>query len=102
MLSDNQRDALSRQTLVTTDFEAQEEGEHVPLLSQRHSQIDTQLTILDSQVEFNEGLIYERDSDILQIQESIGQVNEIFRDLGGLVHEQGHMLDNIESMWGGG
>lgn len=57
----------------------------------------SQLQIVDTQVDFNEALIYERDSEIQDIQTSIGQVNEIFRDLGTLVHHQGHLLGMMSS-----
>ena len=51
-----------------------------------------QIQALDNEVEFNEQLIAEREEDLKEIERSILEVNEIFRDLGTLVHEQGHML----------
>ena len=34
---------------------------------------------------------------ILEIQQQIGEVNEIFQDLAVLVNEQGQMIDDIEA-----
>ncbi|TPX60040.1 hypothetical protein PhCBS80983_g02067 [Powellomyces hirtus] len=72
----------------------EEDGEDAPLMSsdQRH-----QLAVLDNEIEFNDALIIEREQDLKGIEQSIAEVNEIFRDLGTMVHEQQYMLDNIES-----
>ncbi|KAH6572413.1 hypothetical protein BASA50_006989 [Batrachochytrium salamandrivorans] len=73
-----------------------EEGtEDEPLLG--HSQQLSQLRALDEEVEFNEALITEREHDLVGIERSIQEVNEIFRDLGTLVNEQQYLLDNIET-----
>lgn len=73
----------------TLTYDDQESDENAPLLA-------GEMTLLpDNVVEYQDALIAERDADILDIQHSIGQVNEIFRDLGSLVHDQGHMLGII-------
>ncbi|KAG8998608.1 hypothetical protein FRB95_013171 [Tulasnella sp. JGI-2019a] len=46
---------------------------------------------------YQESLIREREGEIREIETGIHELNEIFRDLGTLVVEQGSMLDNIES-----
>jgi len=46
---------------------------------------------------FQESLIQERETEIREIETGIHELNEIFRDLGTLVVEQGDMLENIES-----
>ncbi|KAH9968360.1 t-SNARE [Lactifluus volemus] len=46
---------------------------------------------------YQESLIQEREAEIREIETGIHELSEIFRDLGTLVHEQGGMLDNIES-----
>ena len=38
----------------------------------------------------------EREQQIRQLESDILDINEIFKDLGTLVHEQGEMIDNIE------
>ena len=48
-------------------------------------------------MEFNNALIEEREQGILEIQQQIGEVNEIFQDLAVLVNEQGQMIDDIEA-----
>ncbi|KAK9956870.1 hypothetical protein ABG768_014577 [Culter alburnus] len=42
-------------------------------------------------------LIQERESAIRQLESDITGINEIFRDLGMMVHEQGDMIDSIEA-----
>ena len=42
-------------------------------------------------------LFEEREQGIHEIQQQIGEVNEIFKDLAVLVHEQGTMIDDIGS-----
>ncbi|QRW20198.1 syntaxin protein 2 [Rhizoctonia solani] len=44
-----------------------------------------------------ESLIQEREIEIREIETGIHELNEIFRDLGTLVTEQGTMLDTIEA-----
>jgi hypothetical protein len=41
---------------------------------------------------FNEAVIEEREQGIREIHQQIGEVNEIFKDLAVLVHEQGYMI----------
>ena len=48
--------------------------------------------MLDNEISFNEAIIDERDQGIQEIQNQIGEVNEIFKDLAVLVHEQGAMI----------
>ncbi|XP_073442375.1 syntaxin-7 [Dendrobates tinctorius] len=42
-------------------------------------------------------LIEERETAIHQLEEDIRGINEIFKDLGMMVHEQGEMIDSIEA-----
>lgn len=48
--------------------------------------------LLDNEIAFNEAIIDERDQGIQDIQQQIGEVNEIFKDLAVLVHEQGTII----------
>jgi hypothetical protein len=50
---------------------------------------------LDNEIAFNEAIIEEREQGIQEIQQQIGEVNEIFKDLAVLVHEQGTMIGNL-------
>ncbi|CAI9274790.1 unnamed protein product [Lactuca saligna] len=54
-----------------------------------------EVLLLDNEIAFNEAIIEERDQGIQEIQNQIGEVNEIFKDLAVLVHEQGAMIDDI-------
>lgn len=81
-----------------------EANEHEPLLSttspyysQRQQQQALEDPTLTADIAVNDALIDEREQDLLLVEKSVAQVNEIFRDLGTLVHEQQYMLDNIES-----
>ncbi|EDO44588.1 predicted protein, partial [Nematostella vectensis] len=41
--------------------------------------------------------IEERERAIRQLEADIVGVNEIFRDLGNMIHEQGEVIDSIEA-----
>ncbi|KAK2991969.1 hypothetical protein RJ640_017800 [Escallonia rubra] len=56
-----------------------------------------EVLLLDNEIAFNEAIIEERDQGIHEIQQQIGEVNEIFKDLAVLVHEQGTVIDDIGS-----
>ncbi|KAI0488409.1 syntaxin-22 [Dendrobium catenatum] len=56
-----------------------------------------EVLLLDNEIVFNEAIIDEREQGIQEIQQQIGEVNEIFKDLAVLVHGQGVMIDDIES-----
>jgi syntaxin 7 len=47
---------------------------------------------LENETVFNEAVIEEREQGIREIHVQIGEVNEIFKDLAVLVHEQGYMI----------
>ncbi len=51
-------------------------------------------------VNFEEGLLEEREEAILGIAQQISEVNETFRDLAQIVEEQGHGIDVLESNTG--
>ena len=51
----------------------------------------------EGEMEYNNALIAEREQGIQEIQQQIGEVNEIFQDLAVLVNEQGQMIDDIEA-----
>ncbi|KAJ0080310.1 hypothetical protein Patl1_23811 [Pistacia atlantica] len=56
-----------------------------------------EVVLLDNEIVYNEAIIEEREQGIKEIQEQIGEVNEIFKDLAMLVHEQGVIIDDISS-----
>jgi hypothetical protein len=46
----------------------------------------------ESELAFQEALIEEREGEILEIESGVHELNEIFRDLGTIVHEQQSMF----------
>ncbi|KAJ6841030.1 syntaxin-22-like [Iris pallida] len=56
-----------------------------------------EVLLLDNEIVFNEAIIEEREQGIQEIQNQIGEVNEMFRDIAVLVHDQGTMIDDIDS-----
>lgn len=48
------------------------------------------------EVDFQENLIIEREGEIRQIEQSVGELNELFRDVAHIVREQGDILDTID------
>ncbi|KAI3716737.1 hypothetical protein L1987_67830 [Smallanthus sonchifolius] len=56
-----------------------------------------EVLLLDNEIAFNEAIIEEREQGIQEVQNQISEVNEIFKDLAVLVHEQGAMIDDIGS-----
>jgi len=63
---------------------------------QLQQQEQEQLRLADqSEVDFQESLIVERESEIRNIEQSVGELNELFRDVAHMVHEQGQSLDII-------
>ncbi|OJJ44725.1 hypothetical protein ASPZODRAFT_144680 [Penicilliopsis zonata CBS 506.65] len=48
-----------------------------------------------NEVDFQEHLIIERETEIRNIEQSVGELNELFRDVAHIVHEQGGQLDII-------
>jgi len=51
----------------------------------------------ESEVLFNASVIEEREQGIQEIQQQIGEVSEIFKDLAQIVSNQGYMIDDIEA-----
>lgn len=56
------------------------------------SQRRMQLMVVDNELEYNESMIVQREEEIREIEYGITELNEIFRDLGTMVNEQGSML----------
>ena len=71
-----------------------EEGENEHLLRQ-HQQQEVQR--LDNMISYNEAIIEERDTEIQGLVKDIGELNEMFQDVAVMVHDQGTMVDNVET-----
>ena len=50
---------------------------------------------MDNEISFNEAMIDEREQGIKDIEEQVGQANEILKDLAVLVHEQGAVIGTM-------
>lgn len=48
--------------------------------------------VVDNELEYNESMIVQREEEIREIEHGITELNEIFRDLGTMVNEQGSMF----------
>merc|ERR1719155_199407 len=77
-------------------LEGMEKLKHQKLVKELQTRRQEQLQ-LDNRIEYNDALIEEREQGIVEIQQQIGEVNEIFQDLAVLVNEQGEMIEDIES-----
>jgi t-SNARE complex subunit (syntaxin) len=65
-------------------------------LGQRQQQEQEQLRLASQEeVDFQESLIIERESEIRNIEQSVGELNELFRDVAHVIHAQGEQLDII-------
>jgi syntaxin 7 len=47
-----------------------------------------QMAALDNEIEYNELLISERENEIHNIEQGIGELNELFQNMGMMVNEQ--------------
>lgn len=62
----------------------------------QQQQLQEQSRLADQgEVDFQESLIIERETEIRNIEQSVGELNELFRDVAHIVHEQGGQLDII-------
>ncbi|TKA21861.1 hypothetical protein B0A50_08733 [Salinomyces thailandicus] len=98
-----QRQALEKQRASATAAKAAldqdggedattDQGQRVQqeLLQQQEPRLANQ-----DEVDFQESLIVEREGEIRNIEQSVGELNELFRDVAHMVHEQGTNLDVI-------
>ena len=67
-----------------------------PQEQQQQQQEQVRLASQD-EVDFQESLIVERESEIRNIEQSVGELNELFRDVAHIVREQGEAFDVIEN-----
>ncbi|ORY87047.1 t-SNARE, partial [Protomyces lactucae-debilis] len=91
-----------QQTYVNTAKQAIEDSEALQedgvTQQQLQQQVQAAPRLLDNnEIQFNESLIEERESEIQNIEQGITELNEIFRDLGTMVHQQGDLVDSIEA-----
>lgn len=101
-----QRQALEKQKAsVSAARAAQDEGTAgvegpEPTLLQQQQQEMARLASQD-EVEFQENLIIEREEEIRNIEQGVGDLNVLFTQVASMVHEQGEQIntiaDNVEN-----
>jgi len=92
--AERQRTVVQGVRMAVDDTPRREEEDDAP--EQRQAQL-LQQQLSPHELAYQESLIQEREEEIREIENGIHELSEIFRDLGTLVHQQGGMLDNIES-----
>lgn len=92
-----QRRALDKQKASKAALEDSAGTQTQSTGGQQQAQLLDQQQLADqSEVDFQENLIIEREGEIRQIEQSVGELNELFRDVAHIVREQGDMLDTID------
>jgi syntaxin 7 len=99
---DLQRQALEKQkasvsaarAAVDVDSGASPSGENVQLLEQQQQQELERLAPQD-EVDFQEALIIEREEEIRNIEQGVGDLNVLFQQVAQIVSEQGEQIDTI-------
>jgi len=74
-------------TLLEADYEQNE------LLLQRSQAYFS----LENEREFQDSIIHEREEEIKLIHNQMKEVNFIFKDIANMVHEQGEMINSIQT-----
>ncbi|KAJ5787230.1 hypothetical protein N7457_002220 [Penicillium paradoxum] len=95
-----QRRALEKQrasaVAARTAFEESEQPSTENDVQLQQQQLEAQNRMANqSEVDFQESLIIERETEIRNIEQSVGELNELFRDVAHIVTEQGGQLDII-------
>ncbi|KAJ5747783.1 uncharacterized protein N7511_009479 [Penicillium nucicola] len=95
-----QRRALEKQRASAVAARtAAEDGEHQLIdtdVQLQEQQLEEQHRMANQgEVDFQESLIIERETEIRNIEQSVGELNELFRDVAHIVTEQGGQLDII-------
>ncbi|KAJ0370942.1 hypothetical protein COL154_001324 [Colletotrichum chrysophilum] len=105
---DIQRKALEKQRASVTAARAAQDGEGADAsagtedrLEQQQQQEAIRLASQD-EVDFQEALIIEREEEIRNIEQGVGDLNVLFRQVAQIVSEQGEQLtsiaDNVEDV----
>ncbi|CDO95078.1 unnamed protein product [Kluyveromyces dobzhanskii CBS 2104] len=79
-------------SLMDTEM-IEEEEEH----ANRTQVVIEREAINNEEFAYQQSLIRERDQEISNIEQGITELNGIFKDLGGLVQQQGQLVDSIEA-----
>ncbi|EGC38378.1 hypothetical protein DICPUDRAFT_148991 [Dictyostelium purpureum] len=86
--------AISNNSTFQGGYYDEQEDESQSLMESSRMQ---QLKQIESEREYQNSIIQERDEGIRKIEQSIVEINEIFLDLSNIVAEQGVMINTIEA-----
>ncbi|KAI0008939.1 t-SNARE [Xylariaceae sp. FL0662B] len=84
--------ALESETAGEHGAPSGREGEQLQLLQQEQAHLAPQ-----DEVDFQDALIIEREEEIRQIEEGVGDLNVLFQQVAQIVGEQGEQLQTIEN-----
>ena len=87
--------SAARTALDASDPPTQPYSDHPPQQQSQLQEHDQLRLASQDEVDFQDSLIVERESEIRNIEQSVGELNELFRDVAHIVHEQGGQLDTI-------
>lgn len=88
---------MEKERASKTALEEANSGQSPSAGGQQQAQLLEEPRLADqSEVDYQENLIIEREGEIRQIEQSVGELNELFRDVAHIVREQGDMLDTID------
>ncbi|SCU85358.1 LAFA_0D15236g1_1 [Lachancea sp. 'fantastica'] len=65
--------------------------------AQQHTVVIEREDVNNEEFAYQQQLIQQRDQEISRIESGVSELNQIFHDLGSIVQQQGHLVDNIES-----
>lgn len=85
---------LSRQTLGTSEYDDDDDEEQ--RITEEAERTAAQKS-LQRELQFEQEMLLEREQRIRQIEGDILDVNEIMRELGAMIHEQGDTINSIEN-----
>lgn len=96
-----QREAQNRTALAADPSQSgvasqsARQGHLISTAEQQLQQQEQQHLADQGEVDFQSNLIIEREGEIRNIEQSVGELNELFRDVATMVHDQGYMVDSI-------
>jgi len=77
--------------------EDEEESENASMMAAHRRREQENQQQLRAQMQFNQDMIIEREEGMKEIEGTMQEINDIFRDLSMAVHDQAGILDSIEA-----
>jgi SNARE domain len=91
-----EKDRASKAALEDTTTSPTGEGRSSQHTQQQQQQLESPRLASQTEVDFQENLIIERESEIRNIEQGVSELNELFRDVATIVREQGDVIDAID------